>query len=51
MDNFFAKMLPRKYAIERYFIFPPHLTSACALPVESGNQEILVFRKKHTAFK
>jgi len=23
-----------------YFIFPPHLTSASALPGEAGNQEI-----------
>jgi len=26
-----------------YFIFPPHLTSASALPGETGNQEIASF--------
>jgi len=33
-------MLPRKQAIETHFIFPPHLTSASALPGEIRNPEI-----------
>ena len=37
---FLAQMLLRKYTIKRYFIFPPHLTSASALPVETQNPEI-----------
>jgi len=39
-------MLPRKYAIKIYFIFPPHLISASALPGETGNPEIAVFSLK-----
>jgi len=38
-----------------YFIFPPHLTCACALPGKTGNQKIAFlhlnavsfFRKTH----
>jgi len=41
-----AQMLPRKNVIKMYFIFPPHLTSASALPVETGNPEICVFSLK-----
>jgi len=36
-------MLPRKKAIKMYFTFPPHLTSASALPGETGNPEIASF--------
>jgi len=32
-------MLPRKYEIIPYFVFPPHLSSASALPCEIGNPE------------
>jgi len=35
-----AQMLPRKQAIKMYFIFPPHLTSASALPGETRKPEI-----------
>ena len=34
---FLAQMLLRKLAIRRYFIFPPHLASASALPGETRN--------------
>jgi len=33
-----------------YFIFPPDLTSASALPGETGNPEIASFHLKATAF-
>ena len=36
-----AEMLLRKYAIKRSFIFLPHLTCASALPLETGNPEII----------
>jgi len=32
LRKFLAQMLPRKQAIKMYFIFPPHLISASALP-------------------
>ena len=35
LRQFLAQMLPRKQAIKIYFIFPPHLTSASALPGET----------------
>ena len=52
-------MLPRKPAIKMCFIFPPHLTSASALPGETGNPEIASFHldvacfftKKHETVK
>jgi len=34
-------MLPKKKAIKTYFMFPPHLTDASALPGETGNPEIV----------
>jgi len=40
-------MLLRKYAIRRYFIFPPHPTSASKLPGETGKTET-VFSLKGT---
>jgi len=40
-------MLPRKQAI---FIFPPHLTSASALPEETGNPEIASFHLNVACF-
>jgi len=33
-----------------YFIFPPHLTSASALPGETGNPEIASFRLNAACF-
>jgi len=35
---------------KRYFIFPPHLTSASALPGETGNPEIASFLLKVACF-
>jgi len=32
LDDFLAKILLRKRAIKRYFVFSPHLNSASALP-------------------
>jgi len=43
-------MLPRKYAIKMYFIFPHHLTSASALPGETGNMEIASFHLNDACF-
>jgi len=48
--QFLAQMLPRKQAIKMYFIFPPHLTSASALPGETGNPEIASFHLNVTCF-
>jgi len=33
-----------------YFIFPPHLTSASALPEETGNPEIVSFHLNAACF-
>jgi len=33
-----------------YFIFPPHLTSASALPRETGNPEIASFHLNAACF-
>jgi len=33
-----------------YFIFPPHLTSASALPGKTGNPEIAYFHLNATCF-
>jgi len=35
-----AQMLPRNQAIKMYFIFPPHLTSASALPGKQETQKL-----------
>jgi len=43
LRQFLAQMLPRKYAINVYSIFPPRLTSASALPGKTGNPEIASF--------
>jgi len=60
MQQFLAKMLPRMKAIKMYFIFPPQLTNASALPGATGNPKIASFHvniacflpKKHeTQFK
>jgi len=40
LRQFLAQMLPRKYTIKMYFIFPPRLTSASALPGETGNPAV-----------
>jgi len=39
----FWQILLRKYAIKKYFLFPPHLTSASALPGKTGNPAIAFF--------
>jgi len=43
LQQFLAQMLPRKYPIKTYFIFPPHLVNASAQPGETGNPEIVSF--------
>ena len=50
LRQFFAQMWPRKWAIKRYFIFPPQLISASALPVETGNPEIASFHLNAACF-
>ena len=40
----------RKLAIKMYFIFPPHLTSASALPGETRNPEIASFHLNAACF-
>ena len=50
MRQFLAQMLLRKQAIKIYFIFPPHLTSASALPGETGNPEIASFHLNVACF-
>jgi len=39
-------MLPRKWEVERYFIFPPHLTNASALPDKTRKHENHIFSLK-----
>jgi len=54
--TFFSRNVAKKVCNQRYFVFPPHLTSASALPVETGNQKIAslhlnavcCFANKHT---
>jgi len=50
-----AQLLPRKWAIKRYFTFPPHIISASGLLAESENPEsaslhfsAACFYQKHT---
>jgi len=50
LRQFLAQMLPRNQAIKMYFIFPPHLTSASALPWETGNPEIASFHLNVACF-
>jgi len=50
LQQFSAKMLQRKYAIKTYFIFPPHLTNASALPGETGKPEIASFHLNAACF-
>jgi len=50
LQQFLAQMLRRKQAIKIYFIFPPHLTSASALPWETGNPEIASFHLSAACF-
>ena len=50
LRQFLAQMLPRKYAIKVYFIFPPRLTSAYALPWETGNPENATFHLNAACF-
>jgi len=38
-----AKILLKKQAIKRCYIFPPHLINASALPCETENTEIASF--------
>jgi len=50
LRQFLAQMLPRKQVVKMYFIFPPHLTSASALPGETGNPEIASFHLNAACF-
>ena len=50
LRQFLAQMLPRKQAIKTYFIFPPHLTGAPALPGETRNPEIASFNLNAACF-
>jgi len=50
LRQFLAQMLPRNQPIKMYFIFPPHLTSASALPGETGNPEIASFHLNVACF-
>jgi len=43
-------MLLQKQAIKTYFIFTLHLTSASALPRETGNPEIAYFHLNAACF-
>ena len=43
-------MLLQKQAIKTYFIFTLHLTSASALPGETGNPEIAYFHLNAACF-
>ena len=43
LRHFLADALPRKWEIRRCFVFPPHLSSASALPCETENPEIASF--------
>jgi len=43
-------MLPRELGIKMYFILPPHLTSAYALPGGTGNPEIVSFHLNAACF-
>jgi len=45
-----AEVLLRKYAIKKYFIFPPHLTNASALPWETGNPKDASFHLNAACF-
>jgi len=38
-------MLLRKQAVKWYFIFPPHVTSAAALPGETESRKLHLFTK------
>jgi len=42
-SQYVAEILPRKQAIQRCYIFPPHLINASALPCETENMEIVYF--------
>ena len=48
--HFLAQTLLRKWAIKWCFIFPPHLSSASALPGETGNLEIASFHLNVACF-
>jgi len=50
LQQFLAQILRRKYAIKMYFIFPPHLTNASALPGETENPEIVSFHLNDACF-
>ena len=43
LRQFLAQMLPRKQAIKMYFIFPPHLACASALPGEQETRKLHLF--------
>jgi len=46
----FRRNVARKVIIEWYFIFPPHLTSASALPGETESQKLRVFTSMINVF-
>ena len=46
----FGTMMPRMYAIKMYFIFPPRLTSASALPGKTHNPQIASFHLNAACF-
>jgi len=50
LRQYLAQMLPRKQTIKMYFIFPLQLTSASALPVETGNPEVASFHWNAACF-
>jgi len=50
LRQFLAQMFWRKKAIKMHFIFPPHLTSAAALPGETENPEIASFHLNAACF-
>jgi len=41
-----AEILPRKQAIKRFYIFPPHLINAPALPCKTEDTEYVSFSRE-----
>jgi len=50
LRQFLSQMLPRKFAIKIYFMFPPHLTSASALPGEKETRKMRFFHLNAACF-
>ena len=46
----FGNNVAEKVGNQNYFIFPPHLTNAFALPRETGNPEIMSFHLNVACF-